>query len=78
MEPDKPEEPPKAVNSHTTNNSTNPTHRRFQLQLAVSRHMDEANLWRLEGLPLWTMEWIMDYSLTILKTFTYIRYIVTV
>ena len=78
MEPEKPEEPPKAVNSHTINNSTNPTYRRFQLQLAVSRHMDEVNFWRLEGLPPWTMEWIIDYSLTILKTFTHIRYIVTV
>ena len=47
MEPEKPEEPPKAVNSHTINNSTNPTYRRFQLQLAVSRHMEEGNFWRL-------------------------------
>ena len=61
MEPDNP--PPNDVNSHTINS----TYRRFQLQLAVSRHMDEVNFWRLEGLPLWTMEWIMDYSLTILK-----------
>ena len=78
MEPEKPEEPPKALNSHTINNSTNPTYRRFQLQLAVSSHMEEVNFWRLEGLPPWTMEWIIDYSLTILKTFTHIRYIVTV